>query len=420
MYPLIKSYLATKYLRNFRDRNSLEKWQEKQVQKMLAHVIPHSPFYRERVDPEHWKETPLTEKKEMMEHFDSLNTVGIKKEEAFEIALKSEASRDFSPMIGEVAVGLSSGTSGNRGLFLVSPKERLAWAGAMLAKVLPKSLLKPQKVALVLRANNNLYDTLNSKRIQFRYFDLMDPIEEITSGLKDYQPDVLAAPPSVLLMLEEVIPSKVIAIAEVLDPLDAKKLQDKYGQKIHQIYQCTEGFLGSTCKEGTLHLNEDLVVIQKEYIEGYERKFIPIITDFSRTTQPIIRYRLNDILTESATPCPCGSPMTALERIEGRCDDIFYFPNSKNEQLVPIVPDYISRAVISSSDAIEEYQVIQHSPSSITISYRGPSSIQKDIQLAFSILCKKKGCKEPEILYNNKFRTSKGKKMKRILSEIEI
>ncbi len=65
-----------------------------------------------------------------------------------------------------------------------------------------------------------------------------------------------------------------------------------------------------------MHLNEDIVHIQKEYLDEQSRRFVPIITDFSRTSQPIIRYRLNDILTEADKPCLCGSPYTAIERIE--------------------------------------------------------------------------------------------------------
>nr|MBT2175989.1 CoF synthetase [Streptococcus mitis] len=92
-----------------------------------------------------------------------------------------------------------------------------------------------------------------------------------------------------------------------------------FKQTVHQVYQCTEGFLATTCKQGTLHINEDLVHIEKEYLDQEKGIFVPIITDFMRKTQPIIRYRLNDILIEKKTPCSCGSPFLALERIDGRC-----------------------------------------------------------------------------------------------------
>ena len=46
-------------------------------------------------------------------------------------------------------------------------------------------------------------------------------------------------------------------------------------------------------------------MLKKEYLD--DNRFYPIITDFKRTSQPIYRYRLNDILVEEKSPCPCGS-----------------------------------------------------------------------------------------------------------------
>lgn len=418
LLTLLKSYLRTKYCRNFKSFKQLENWQEKQVQHHLDWVLPRSPFYRNRINKNQWRQSPPIDKSLMMEHFNTINTAGISKEQAFDVALKSEESRNFTPVINEIAVGLSSGTSGNRGLFLVSPTERYSWAGTLLAKCLPKSILKPQKVALVLRANNNLYTTLQSKRIQFRFFDLLDPLEKTIQDLIEYQPDIIAAPPSILLLLRNIKPKKVISIAEVLDPLDEKKLTESFEQPIHQIYQCTEGFLATTCKKGTLHLNEDLVVIQKEYLEEHERKFIPIITDFSRFTQPIIRYRLNDILTEAKYPCTCGSPMTALESIEGRCDDIFYLKPLHGDTPIPIIPDFIRRAIISSSDAIQEYQAIQHRPDLITIAFASPEHIRKDIEKkiehSLTTLFNKKNCQTPQLSFSQDLPKPSDKKLRRI------
>ncbi|WBV66998.1 hypothetical protein PGH44_06835 [Legionella pneumophila] len=50
-------------------------------------------------------------------------------------------------MINNIAVGLSSGTSGSRGLFLVSEQERDAWAGIILAKAMPNGLRSRERIA---------------------------------------------------------------------------------------------------------------------------------------------------------------------------------------------------------------------------------------------------------------------------------
>jgi putative adenylate-forming enzyme len=203
---------------------------------------------------------------------------------------------------------------------------------------------------------------LNSKRIQFKFFDIINPIDSYLKQLQEYNPTIIVGPPSVLRKVFEICNGKtgdqlqqIISGAEVLDPLDKKWMQQLTGMRIDQIYQCTEGFLAYTCKAGSLHLNEDMVYIEKEFIDQY--RFVPIITDFTRTTQPIIRYRLNDVLTIGRHQCSCGSPFTVLSQIEGRCDDIFIFGSEKK---IEIFPDFIRRAVIECSDEIQHFKVRQH------------------------------------------------------------
>ncbi|WP_312115680.1 F390 synthetase-related protein [Brevibacillus reuszeri] len=378
---LLRQFIRTKWLaRRFANRKQLERWQEAQVQAMLRRILPDSPFYRERMNGlalGDWRSMEPIDKKLMMAHFDQLNTRGIGKEEAFQVALQAELSRDFAPQLDGITVGLSSGTSGNRGLFLVSPQEQAKWAGTIIAKALPGLLWAEHRIAFFLRANSNLYTAVNQRRIHFSFFDLQKSLQEHLSSLNEYQPTVLVAPASMLRLLAtaqrkgelRINPGKIISVAEVLDPLDETYIQETFGQLIHQIYQCTEGLLAVTCAHGTLHVNEDLIVMEKEYLDEHKERFFPILTDFSRVTQPIIRYRLNDILTEKRTPCPCGSVFTALEKIEGRADDLFWFHGEK-ESLVSIFPDFIRRAVISASDAIEEYTVRQHSLHELEVSLR--------------------------------------------------
>ncbi len=116
--------------------------------------------------------------------------------------------------------------------------------------------------------------------------------------------------------------------------------------------------LGCSCKEGNLHLNEDLIHIEKKVLDEKNHKFIPIITDFNRTTQPIIAYELNDILTEDPQPCPCGSPMIRLKQIEGRADDILCFKDDDGKERL-IFPDFIIRLILRVCPTIGEFNVVQ-------------------------------------------------------------
>jgi phenylacetate-coenzyme A ligase PaaK-like adenylate-forming protein len=56
-------------------------------------------------------------------------------------------------------------------------------------------------VILFLRSGSNLYDSLNSGWLKLRYCDLMTPLEEANSILNAFDPDILVAPPSMLVKL---------------------------------------------------------------------------------------------------------------------------------------------------------------------------------------------------------------------------
>ena len=417
----LKNSMEVRWLRKFSDRAKLEKYQQKMLRKQLAFIKAKSPFYADK-DCSRLENLPVMDKNSMMENFDALNTQGIKRDEALNLAIESERTRDFTPTIGKVSVGLSSGTSGHRGLFIISEKERMEWAGAVLAKLLPKGHILHHKVAFFLRADNNLYETVNSSVLTFAFFDLLKPMEEHIEQLKQFPPTLLVGPPSVLKEIAraqengelKIHPEKIISVAEVLNASDERYIKKVFGVAIiHQVYQCTEGFLGCTCECGKFHINEDIIYLEKEYIS--ENRFVPIITDFRRSSQPIIRYRLNDVLVESKEKCTCGNPSLVLERIEGREDDIFYFEKDSEGtgEDVTVFPDFISRCMVYVED-INNYRVTQDAKDRLTIYIdRIDDKTKKDTIEEFRILAGRMHFKMPEIEFAP-YSTEPGKKVKRV------
>lgn len=196
------------------------------------------------------------------------------------------------------------------------------------------------------------------------YFDTFKDIDGHIERLNEYNPTIIVAPPSLLLMLAKKIEEgklktfvkKVVSVAEILEKPDEEYIKKQFNLKvIHQIYQATEGFLACTCEYGHLHLNEDLIKFDRKYIDA--KRFYPIITDFRRTSQPFVNYYLNDILVESEEPCECGSVLQRIEKIEGRSDDIFRFRN-KFDKEITVFPDFIRRTILFAEN-IREYQVFQ-------------------------------------------------------------
>ena len=325
MFNIIKKfrimyyYVKTKVLK-FSHRDDLLQWQMNQFSGFKKHVLVKSIFYKQYLNKplEQW---PIVDKKTYMENFNNINTQGLDRDIALDIAIQSEKNRDFDPKYNNFTVGLSSGTSGNRGLFVASESEQAEWAGTILAKMLPKGF-KKHKIAFFLRANNNLYEAVGSKYVKFQFFDLIKPLEELLDDLESFQPTILIAPAQVLKQIASyqnksinISPIKIISVAEVLDDDDRSFIENTFNKKLHEVYQCTEGFLAYTCEKGKLHLNEDIAIFEKEWLDKKTGRFTPIITDFRRKTQPIIRYRLDDVLIESKKGCDCGSPYTVLSSI---------------------------------------------------------------------------------------------------------
>ncbi|WP_172194641.1 F390 synthetase-related protein [Saccharibacillus qingshengii] len=412
---ILMQYLAARKRASILDRGKLESWREPRLIRHLERVRAASPFYRELwagIDVRDWRRFPQIDKKIMMERFDTLNTAGIRRDDAMNLALEAERTRDFTPEIGGLTIGLSSGTSGSRGLFLVSRRERLAWTGTILQRVLPGPLLQGHTIAFFLRADSNLYGSVRSRRVAFEFYDLLHPLERHVQRLNAQRPSVLAAPPSMLRLLAgevragrlKISPGHLVSMAEVLDPLDRRVIEESFGLRIHQVYQCTEGFLGASCSHGTLHLNEDVVHIEKEYIDAERKTFLPIVTDFVRFSQPIVRYRLGDLLTESADNCACGSPFAAIERIEGRSDDLFVLPAADGAGFVTLFPDYVSRAIIGASDRVEAYRATLNSPTRLLVELdtaAGEGSeervrIESEVRLALVKLCARIGAAVPD------------------------
>ncbi|WP_170266868.1 F390 synthetase-related protein [Brevifollis gellanilyticus] len=320
---------------------------------------------------------PIVSKRDYLSHFAPLNRHGITLEEATSVALRAEKERDFKPQLPKgITIGLSSGTSGARHVFLVGPEDRCRWAGQMLARMLStrslQQLANPFRAALriafFLRANSNLYTTLRSRRVQFSYYDLTRPFASLLDELTKQQPHILVAPATVLAEIARQSQShsaafsdlqQIISVAEVLDSRDRSLIEEAFHLPVEQIYQATEGFLGATCRHGRIHLNEDDLHIEKQWLDERRDRFEPVITDFSRRTQWFVRHRLTDILRPAKGPCPCGSTTTSLDSIEGRAEEVLWCRDAAGKPQ-PVFPDVLRQALYSIPQALDLYRIEQH------------------------------------------------------------
>lgn len=237
----------------------------------------------------------------------------------------------------------------------------------------------------------------------------MLPRDTTIAALNTFQPHLLVGPPSLLGFLADargsgelqIAPQRLIAVAEVLEPQDHERIAGTFDAPVHQIYQCTEGLLAISCPAGVLHIQEDLVAIQGESLPGGGARVTPIVIDLWHTTQPIIRYQLNDVLQLDPAPCRCGSELRVIRTIEGRCDDLCVFLTPQGDE-VPCYPDTIRRMVLLAEVGIAGYAAEQARPGHLRI-YLAPmpgvafAQAEQAVYASVITILAQYGCRPPEV-----------------------
>ncbi|MHA1719559.1 MAG: F390 synthetase-related protein [Promethearchaeota archaeon] len=382
MSNLITAFLKARWRFKHWNRAKIRKFQEKQAKKIIQYAVTNSKFYNSYYNNENLNEIsklPLINKQIMMKEFTDFNTVGLTKEEVLNFCLKTEETRDFSKKYKGYIIGMSTGTSGNRGIEMVTKKEANLIQTTFLSRF-PIPLRGRFHLAFILRVFSPGFN-VNIGKFKMSYVSPMDTLENIIKKLNNIQPTVLSAPPSMLKILAKakkennlkISPNMVVSYAEVLSPDIKLYLERNFGTNVFEVYKCTEGMLGQSCKAGKMHINEDLAII--EVVDENDKPVPPgvpghvIVTDLVKRTTPIIRYRLNDIITidPDPNPCSCGSHFRVIKQIQGRADDMFLGRRSDTKKAQFIFGDYIRRAIVSTSDHIHEYRAIQENPKKIKI-----------------------------------------------------
>jgi putative adenylate-forming enzyme len=372
-------YLTTKYRFKYYSKNQIKKYQKRKAIKIAKYAAKNSNYYSNLFKNENLDDVwnlPTTNKAKMMADIGAFNTLNISTSDLTNFCLKVEKERDFTSRLNGINIAMSSGTSGNKGIIITTPHEENYLRAAFFSRFTFPNKEK-LNLAFILRVSTPAFDVKLFGH-KLAYISQLDSIENIVNKLNNINPNVISASPSMFQILAKEIandnlkvkPQKIICYAEVLSPDIEDSLAKSFCCPVHQIYQCSEGSIAISCKLGGLHLNEDLIAVQLYKEDGTEaRPSEPcqkmIITDLHKKSQPIIRYELNDLVTINPEKCDCGSNFRLIESIQGRRDDMLWARRLDNNDWQFILPDYIRRAIVASSDNVIDYQVIQYSPAEV-------------------------------------------------------
>ncbi len=351
------------------DEERLLRHQRRRLGRLSRTLARISPYYRDILRPGiALAEIPLMDKATMMAEFDRINSAGLHRDDlvSFRIRQEHEGGNELYP--GGYSVGLSSGTSGNAVLTVLSAQERDRYGALLWARSgLPRGL-RQRRILFALRTNNPAFAAVTQFGVTLVHVDYFTPVPALIELINAEHLNILAGPPSLLRLLaerRELITGPIDAVvsyAEELDPGTREVISTAFGVPVAEIYQGAEGLLAATCPAGRLHLNEDVSLVElADAGDPFATTRRVIVTDLYRTTQPFLRYQLNDLIEVGGRDCSCGSAFRVVEHFHGRSDEVLLLRDAAG-RTTRLMPDYVRRAIDRASPDVVEYQAVQHSP----------------------------------------------------------
>jgi phenylacetate-CoA ligase len=336
-------------------REELLDHQQRSLAELRRFVRERSPFYRRLhagLEERPLSELPILTKPMLMDHFDELVTDPAIKLRDLEAHLKAFGTgHDF---LGKYIASATSGTTGNRGLFLLDRPEWEAaegasrfrspvWGGFVEITKAPRLAIVVSRAPLHQSAQTSSDLEAEHADAAVLNLDAMAPLSELVARLNAYQPNFLGTYPSIARPLAEeqlagrlkIAPKMVLLGSEVLTTEARKRMNLAWGPVTHNLYGATEtGDIATECaRHDGLHVFEDFLVIENVDAEG---RPVPdgelgdrlLVTTLFRRVQPLIRYELNDRVRLSTRTCSCGLPYRMVEAIEGRNESSVVVPRA--------------------------------------------------------------------------------------------
>lgn len=370
--------------------------QRDRLRALVAHARLHSPYFAERYRdlPEgvdDLQALPPTHKRELMARFDDWATDRAVTRQAAE-AFMADPARIGTDFLGRYALWTTSGTTGDPAILVHDRRSLAVYMGLAAARTLPgwrlgfRLMRRGMKTAGIYATGGHYlacsmtarrHRERPSTRRQIKVFSVQAPIEEVIEGLEAFQPAMLGGYPSVLKLLAEaqrdgrlaIHPLLVTSGGEALYPADRQVIASAFGATVTNPYACSEGgILASECAHGWRHVNADWVILEPVEADYRptppgQRSFTTLLTYLGNRLQPVIRYDLGDRLVARPDPCPCGSPLPAVQ-VEGRTNDVLLFRTPAGA-LVPVLPLAITS--VFDETAVGRYQLVQTDENTLSI-----------------------------------------------------
>jgi phenylacetate-coenzyme A ligase PaaK-like adenylate-forming protein len=353
-------------------RERLEAYQRERLAGLIAYASERSPFWRKRLPQGHAElaALPVLTKDELMASFDELVTDRRLRLDAL-LEHLDEIDGD-ALYVGDHRVMTSSGSSGRKAVFVY---DRAAWVycAAMFLRRSAWLGIRPRvprmRLAMVWGASPTHMSRRGAACLDVGAHRLCplsvtQPLPELVARLDEFQPQHLNAYPSIAARLaEEQLAGRLhlrleglTTNSEPLTPALRDRLERAFGVRPYDFYATTEGLYGHDCPAGSMHLFDDMCIV--ENVDGDGDPVPPgevgarlLVTNLFNRTQPLIRFEVTDLVAVEPEPCPCGRSLMRLRSLEGRAEDVL--------RLGGVTVHPLEFALVTADPDVREFQVVQ-------------------------------------------------------------
>lgn len=268
----------------------------------------------------------------------------------------------------------SSRTSGSTGEPTVTWFDRQSWLQARyslkLRRMLSHGLGLGASVLIVSEADEGQLAEHRRSRLAgagwlFRqdFISLRASLAQHAEKILRLRPDALYAFPSYLADLLDYCdrekiglpPVKVVfTSSEVLAPSLRRRLQERLGARVCDVYGCTEfKEVACQCEAGCYHVNHESVWIESEPAASARDPGHLLLTTLVNRAAPLIRYRVGDLGRLQSVRCGCRREGPALTDLEGREGEMLQLPDGRR------FSPYLLTTAIEDVPGLRQYQFVQ-------------------------------------------------------------
>lgn len=339
---------------------ALERWRLDRLQKVVRHAWQHVPYYRQLMEtagvrPEHirsladLRRLPISERADLQAAGPALLSANARRERCVSWHTSGTSGVPLQVLLSRSEDHLRKQLR-FRALLRVGfrPWDRLA----ALGPAAPAVYRLHERLGLFRRC-----------RIPYRW-----SVADQRARLHAFQPTFLFAYPSVLRgLLHELKgrlsqvarPRALVTTAEPLDSAVREHLRADGDPEVFDFYMSREvGLIATECRaHAGLHVCMDHVIV--ECLDGDAparagQTGSLVLTCLNQRTMPFLRYRIGDLGSFQAGPCPCGADSPRIGAPQGRLWPMLRFADGTLLSPMPL------QALIKPFELVRQFRLSQH------------------------------------------------------------